>query len=62
MKRSAYESIETSTRNTKKYKEISGGELCLLQHEVDQIELMREKVLEIDLFKYLILTRLKIIL
>ena len=23
--------IESSTRNTKKYKEISGGELCLLQ-------------------------------
>ena len=30
--------IESTTRNTKAYKEISGGELCLLQHEVDQIE------------------------
>jgi hypothetical protein len=28
--------IETTTRNTKAYKEISDGELCLLQHEVDQ--------------------------
>jgi hypothetical protein len=37
--------IETTTRNTKAYKEISGGELCLLQHEVDQIELMTEKML-----------------
>ena len=37
--------IETTTRNTKVYKEISGGELCLLQHEVDQIELMTEKML-----------------
>ena len=30
--------IEATTRNTKAYKEISGGELCLLQHEVDQID------------------------
>jgi len=46
--------IEASTRNTKAYKEISGGELCLLQHEVDQIELMTEKVLENDVCKDLI--------
>ena len=39
--------IEASTRNTKAYKEISGGELCLLKHEVDQIELMTDKLLEI---------------
>ena len=37
--------IESSTRNTKAYKEISGGELCLLQHEVDTIGLMTEKML-----------------
>ena len=30
--------IESSSRNTKKYKEISEGEVCLLEHEVDQIE------------------------
>jgi len=40
-----YKVIEATTRSTKKYKEISEGELCLLQHEVDQIELMREKIL-----------------
>ena len=34
--------IEASTRNTKKYKELSGGEMCMLQHEVDNIELMRD--------------------
>ena len=28
--------IESTTRNTKAYKEISGGEMCLLQHEVDE--------------------------
>ena len=38
--------VESTTRNTKAYKEISGGELCLLQHEVDKIELMTEKVLK----------------
>ncbi len=38
-----YKIIDASTRNTKAYKEMSGGELCLLQHEVDQIEIMREK-------------------
>ena len=29
--------IPSSTRNTKVYKEMSGGELCLLQHEVDDL-------------------------
>ena len=29
--------IKSSTRNTKTYKEISGGELCLFQQEVDDI-------------------------
>ena len=37
--------IPTTTRNTKLYKEMSGGELCLLQQEVDKIELMSEKML-----------------
>lgn len=37
--------IESSTRNTKKYKEISGGELCLLQEEADRINLMTDKLL-----------------
>lgn len=36
--------IESSTRNTKKYKELSEGEICLLQHEVDKIEGMVEKI------------------
>ena len=39
-----YKVIESSTRNTKQYKELSGGELCLLQHEVDMIEIMRDKL------------------
>ena len=36
--------IPTTTRNTKLYKEMSDGELCL-QHEVDMIEKMSEKML-----------------
>ena len=41
-----YKVIPSSTRNTKVYKEMSGGELCLLQHEVDSIELMTDKMLD----------------
>ena len=41
--------VDSSTRNTKAYKEMSGGEMCLLQHEVDRVEalvdtLMNNKV------------------
>jgi len=46
--------VESTTRNTKAYKEISGGELCLLQHEVDKIELMTDKVLNNDVCRDLI--------
>lgn len=48
--------IESATRNNKVYKEISGGELCLLQHEVDQIQLMVEKVMANNVCKGLIKT------
>ena len=50
-----YKIVKSSTRNTKAYKDVAGEDICLLQHEVDQIELMREKVLENDLFKEMIL-------
>ena len=46
--------VESSTRNTKAYKEMSGGELCLLQHEVDSIEIMTEKMLANDICRDLI--------
>ena len=38
--------VEATTRNTKAYKEISQGEMCLLQHEVDQCEVLIEKVMD----------------
>ena len=43
--------VEATTRNTKIYKEISGGELCLLQHEVDNIEKLTDKMLANDICK-----------
>ena len=47
--------IPSATRNTKQYKDMSGGELCLLQHEVDTIELMRKKVMANDICADLIM-------
>ena len=47
--------IPSATRNTKQYKDMSGGELCLLQHEVDMIELMRDKVMANNICSDLIL-------
>ena len=47
--------VKSTTRNTKQYKDVAGGELCLLQHEVDTIELMRDKVMANDICKDLIM-------
>jgi hypothetical protein len=47
--------IPSATRNTKQYKDMSGGELCLLQKEVDEIELMRDKLMANDICRGLIL-------
>ena len=49
-----YRVIQASTRNTKVYKELSGGEMCLLQSEVDLCEVMIDKVLENDVCRSLI--------
>jgi len=46
--------IKSTTRNTKQYKEMSGGEICLLQHEVDKIELMREAIMDNKICRELI--------
>jgi len=46
--------VEASTRNTKIYKELSGGEMCLLQSEVDKIELMTEAMMDNDICRDLI--------
>ena len=49
-----YKVVKSTTRNTKAYKDVAGGELCLLQHEVDTIELMRDKLMDNDVCKSLI--------
>tara|TARA_R100000664_G_C2716665_1_gene111522 strand:- start:88 stop:819 length:732 start_codon:yes stop_codon:yes gene_type:complete len=46
--------VEATTRNTKAYKEISEGEICLLQHEVDKIQLMTEAIQSNDVCRDLI--------
>ena len=50
-----YKIVKSTTRNTKAYKDVAGGELCLLQHEVDTIELMRERVMDNDICADLIM-------
>jgi len=49
-----YKVIDATTRNTNKYKELSDGEICLLQHEVDKIELMRDRLMSNKICKELI--------
>ena len=50
-----YKVVKSTSRNTKAYKDVAGGELCLLEHEVDTIELMREKVMANDICADLIM-------
>ena len=49
-----YKVVKSTTRNTKQYKDVAGGELCLLQQEVDMIELMRDKMMANDICRDLI--------
>ena len=49
-----YKIIKATTRNTNAYKELSGGEICLLQHEADKIELMKDTMLANNICKDLI--------
>jgi len=50
----SFKIIKSTTRNTKVYKEMSGGEICLLQHEVDKIELMQEAIMDNKICRELI--------
>lgn len=49
-----YRIVQSSTRNTNIYKEMSNGEMCLLQHEVDKLEVMIDKVLANEVCRGLI--------
>ena len=50
----SFKIIKSTTRNTKVYKEMSEGEICLLQHEVDKIELMQEAIMDNKICRELI--------
>jgi hypothetical protein len=50
----SFKIVEASNRNTKAYKELSGGEMCLLQSEVDNAQLLIDTVLENDVCRGLI--------
>ena len=39
-----YKIIEAASRNSKIYKDLSGGEMCLLQKEADELQVLRDKV------------------
>ena len=49
-----YRVVEASTRNTKAYKEISGGEMCLLQSEVDKLEVLIDVMMSNEVCRSLI--------
>lgn len=46
--------IDSATRNTKKYKDLSGGELCLLEKEADELAILRDKLMGVNAAKDLI--------
>jgi hypothetical protein len=54
-KLASFKIVESTSRNTKDYKEISGGEMCLLQHEADNANLMTDKLMANDICRDLIL-------
>ena len=50
----SFKIVEASNRNTKIYKEISDGEMCLLKSEKDHVEKLTEVMLENDVCRGLI--------
>ena len=53
-KLASFKIVEATSRNTKAYKEITGGEMCLLQSEADNTNLMVEKIMANDICRDLI--------
>ena len=53
-KLSSFKIIDSPTRNNKIYKEQADGKVCLLQHEVDNIDLMVDVMLSNDVCRELI--------
>ena len=53
-KLASFKIVEATSRNTKAYKEITGGEMCLLQSEADNANLMTDKLMANDICRDLI--------
>tara|TARA_B100000424_G_C22934196_1_gene497020 strand:+ start:285 stop:1016 length:732 start_codon:yes stop_codon:yes gene_type:complete len=53
-KKSNFKVIDSSTRNTSKYKAESEGEMCLLEKEVENINIMQRKLKENDFCNFLL--------
>jgi len=49
-----YKVVKATSRNSKAYKDVAGGELCMLEQDVDMVELMRDKVMDNDICRDLI--------
>ena len=49
-----YKVVKATSRNSKAYKDVAGGELCMLEKEVDMVELLREKMMDNDICRDLI--------
>ena len=49
-----YKVVKSTNRNTKAYKDVAGGELCMLEKDVDMVELLRDKMMENDICRDLI--------
>ena len=49
-----YKVVKATTRNSKAYKDVAGGELCMLEKDVDMVELLREKMMDNDICRDLI--------
>jgi len=46
--------VKSKSRNSKAYKEMSGGELCLLEHEADKTDLLVETMMSNEFCKRMI--------
>ena len=53
-KLASFKIVEATSRNTKAYKEITEGEMCLLQSEADNANLMTDKLMANDICRDLI--------
>ena len=46
--------IDASTRNTNKYKDLSDGEMCMLEKEADELHELRDKLMAVNAARDLI--------